>query len=227
MESPVSHSYWTRLSPAGREPSSPARSGTTRASRLCWWARRQAACSLRLTRRNWRSSTAASNPGPNPRPDPSPNPSPDPYPNPYLNQAFYTSLSQEGREGYDAILSTSISKVLSSVTFIAEAQLDATALRNCGELCSYLPLRPGAMVFEQVCILTIVWMYDLYRATRPTSSILTMSRATRPTPSSSCSKGRSRWSLTNSNSPAPRRRRTLRAEPRRDRGPRPRTQRAA
>ena len=64
-------------------------------------------------------------------------------------ETFYSSLSREGREGYDAILSTSISTVLSSVTFIAEARLDDSALRNCGELCSYLPLRPGDMVFEQ------------------------------------------------------------------------------
>ena len=127
---------------------------------------------MRLTQRSWRPSTAASNPDPNPNPNPNPRPDSSPNPNPNPNQAFYTSLSQEGREGYDAILSTSISKVLSSVTFIAEAQLDATALRNCGELCSYLPLRPGAMVFEQACILTKVWVYVLCRATRPTPSYL-------------------------------------------------------
>lgn len=117
---------------------------------LIRWARRQAACFSRPTRRSSRPSTATSNPGPITNLNPSPSPSPSPHPNLDPSQAFYSSLSREGREGYDAILSTSISKVLSSVNFIAEAQLDANALRNCGELCTYLPLRSGAMVFEQV-----------------------------------------------------------------------------
>ena len=62
---------------------------------------------------------------------------------------FYLSLSLEGREGYDAIVSTNISTVLSSVNFINEANLSQAMLRKCGELCSYMPLQPGGMVFEQ------------------------------------------------------------------------------
>ena len=180
------------------------------------WARRRAACSLRLTRRSWGPSTAASNPGPNhnpsprpapiPNPNPSPNPipipspHPNPNPNPNIrpalapdepsptpNQVFYSNLSREGREGYDAILSTSISKVLSSVTFIAEAQLDDTALRNCGELCSYLPLRPGALVFEQACEYLLLLRVSTYCAERPRGFfILTTNRAIQQTPFSSC-----------------------------------------
>jgi CRP-like cAMP-binding protein len=62
---------------------------------------------------------------------------------------FYLRLSLEAREGYDAIISTNISTVLSSVNFINEANLSQAMLRKCGELCSYMPLRPGGMVFEQ------------------------------------------------------------------------------
>ena len=62
---------------------------------------------------------------------------------------FYLRLSLEAREGYDAIISTNISTVLSSVNFINEANLSQAVLRKCGELCSYMPLQPGGMVFEQ------------------------------------------------------------------------------
>ena len=42
-------------------------------------------------------------------------------------ETFYSSLSLEGREGYDAIISTNISTVLSEVTFISEANLSRVA----------------------------------------------------------------------------------------------------
>ena len=64
-------------------------------------------------------------------------------------EGFYLSLTQEGREGYDAIISTNISTVLSSVNFINEANLSQAMLRKCGELCSYMSLQPGGMVFEE------------------------------------------------------------------------------
>ena len=119
---------------------------------------------------------------------------PAPHPDPGPSQAFYSGLSREGREGYAAILSTSISKVLSSVNFIAEAQLDSNALRNCGELCTYLPLRSGAMVFEQVhpyyrmCGFALPACYVFYEpvsARLVLSHLLTASRAIPPTLSSS------------------------------------------
>ena len=62
---------------------------------------------------------------------------------------FYLRLSLEAREGYDAIISTNISTVLSSVNFIDEANPTPAMLRKCGELCSYMPLHPGDYVFEQ------------------------------------------------------------------------------
>jgi CRP-like cAMP-binding protein len=62
---------------------------------------------------------------------------------------FYLRLSSEAREGYDAIISTNISTVLSSVNFINEANPTQAMLRKCGELCSYMPLHQDDMVFEQ------------------------------------------------------------------------------
>ena len=64
-------------------------------------------------------------------------------------QLFYENLSSEARDGYDAIISTNISTVLSEVNFISEAKLDATALRQLGELCSYTTVRAGDTVFAQ------------------------------------------------------------------------------
>ena len=62
---------------------------------------------------------------------------------------FYASLPSHAREGYDAIVSTNVATVLSSVEFIQQADVDPAHLRHLGELCAYLALPADTMVFEQ------------------------------------------------------------------------------
>ena len=61
----------------------------------------------------------------------------------------YESWSSETREGYDAIVSTNLATLLSSVGFIQQANIPSTKLRRLGELCSYLALPEGSTVFKQ------------------------------------------------------------------------------
>ena len=62
---------------------------------------------------------------------------------------FGERCTPTGRDGFESIVSTNLSTVLSDVPFIHEAHLTSGALRSLAELCSYETAAAGAFVFEQ------------------------------------------------------------------------------